>query len=510
MRINVFDVNTWMYPDSANGEKEIVLTTARNSYARAQFLLECENEGREIAFVNSGELQAHFYELLEVCVNRNSDFVEERDYQHATIEEMKTYYTKTAPFLVYDPILPLENGRTVAKGRHAFFVKFRVPEDINSGIYKGEIRIQCGEEKLSVPYQITVGNAVVKRNDNFKLTHWIDINSEKYECEQLSEKWWEVLTEMVRLAGESGQNTIMPPTELISFDGEHYSFEKVDRLIKKCFELGYRYIEGPHVSNIFKAFYQGTETDFETGKDTVAFCSHFMREWYAYLFENGYEKITYQHIFDEPREINATLYATLCSKAKECMPGVTTMDAILTKDIECLPDVLVPTTRFYQLYKDSFDAMIGDNHKLWLYTCCWPSAPYLNRFMDMPLLWSRLVFWLCKKCKAEGYLHWALAFVAKPQNPYLEPSIPFKIFDDSAEQYLPAGDTCVIYPYHGRPISSMRLEMVSAAMDDLALLESLDETEADKMMSECLTDSWTAAVDAEEFKAIQERLCSKF
>lgn len=507
MIANVFDSNCWMYPDSTNGKKEIVLTAAKNSFARAQFMLECDKEGEEICLSHTGKLKADFYELLEVYVNRNSDFIEERDYAHATIEEMKGHYTKMAPFQVYDPILPIANNRVIAKPKNAIFVKFEIPGDLTGGIYEGGIHIQCGGETLTIPYHITVGEAVVKRDRNFKLTHWINLNSDVYGCEPLSDKWWDVLLEMLRLAKEAGQNTIMPPVVLISFDGEHFFFDKVDFLLKKCFDMGYQYVEGPHLSGVFKRFYREAYPDFETGKDTVKFCEKFMRDWYAYLRQNGYDTLTYQHIFDEPREVNAALYTTLCSLAKECMPGVATMDAILTQNIECLPDVLVPTTRFYQLYKEEFDKMIGDNHKLWLYTCCWPSAPYLNRFLDMPLLWTRLIFWLCKQQKAEGYLHWALDFVAKGQNPYLEPSIPFKIFDDSLEQYLPAGDTCMIYPYQGRPIGSMRLEMVSAAMDDMALLDTLDDTETENLLSACLTENWTAAVDAEAFRELHRKLC---
>ena len=69
------------------------------------------------------------------------------------------------------------------------------------------------------------------------------------------------------------------------------------------------------------------------------------------------------------------------------------------------------------------------------------------------------------------------------------------------------GDMYIVYPYEGRPIGSARLEMISAAIDDIALLDALDEVEAEKLLSVCLTENCTAAVDAEKFEGVYATLC---
>ena len=189
------------------------------------------------------------------------------------------------------------------------------------------------------------------------------------------------------------------------------------------------------------------------------------------------------------------------------MPGVKLMDTTLTLQIGESPDILVPTTRYYQLHRDFFERLRTEGRELWNYTCCWPSAPYLNRFLDMPLLDVRLVHWLNYYTKCNGYLHWGFCFFADGIDPFQTPSIPFKIFDDSLEQYLPAGDTNIIYEYKGEPIGSVRLEMQRAGVEDYELLCMIKEkAKAVELVSQCISEDFTGIKDVTVFEKVYETL----
>ena len=124
----------------------------------------------------------------------------------------------------------------------------------------------------------------------------------------------------------------------------------------------------------------------------------------------------------------------------------------------------------------------------------------------MPLLSVRYIHWLCFKLNVSAYLHWGFCFQADVQDSYTEPSIPFKIFDDSLEQYLPPGDTNIAYPYNGEPIGSVRLEMQRAGIEDFELLSSLSRSRAEELTGKCITDDFTADFSPELFDEVYNEL----
>ena len=490
IKATVFPAEEWLFPDSSGGEDSIAVSCPSNSFACWQMVIHAKGTVR-ISADNLDGLQ--IYRLLPVTVNRNSAFIEELDTEHTLLEDLPRYYIKKAPFEVYDAMLPLKDMSVLADGDTALYFKW--PSGQKAGNHLGEIRLTMANEHCLIPYQIQVFSAAVPEKGRFNMINWIEMNPKKYGCTAFSQEYWEKLTEILKLARMARQNFCNVSANYFqcSFDGRYrFDFSRVEKFLSICFSLGFDKIEGPSLKQI----YEGLMMPFEEKEFGTPECippiEQFLEQWYQFLKQNHYEGITYQHIYDEPREKNVAFYRKLGESVHRHMPEIPTLDAVLSLHTEDAADILIPTTRFYQLHKDVFEQYRKNGKKLWLYTCCWPSAPYLNRFLDMPLLDVRLIHWLNFLTDCDGYLHWGFCFHPDVQDQWKEPSIPFKIFDDSLEQYLPPGDTNIIYPYQGKPLGSVRLEMQRAGVEDFELLSQISDRErALQIVRKCINKDFT-------------------
>ena len=513
MDFEIFPSYIWMFPDTSNGKHEINISTARNSCACCQMFLYALPSSVITWSFESTELSApELFEILPVTVNKNSCFLEELDTERTSAEDMEKYYTKKAPFIVYDALKPAGEHFICKNEKIPLYLKWHISKETPPGSYSGCVKFSSESADISVPVRITISKAVVPDNKQFKMINWIEPNPVHYGYTPFSPKHWEVLKKLNRLACEAHQTHVNLNASFFYYkgtaDNPEFCFERAKKYISLCMEQGCKYIEGPNLKTIYLNMYPNADESSFGSDRCLAFLKGFIEQWYTFLKASELDGITVQHIFDEPRNKNIHIYKKLGKLVKEIMPDVPTIDAVLTTDLDSNPDIVIPTTRFYQLHRDEFDKMISDSDKrrLWLYTCCWPSAPYLNRFLDMPLLSVRYIHWLCFKLNVSAYLHWGFCFQADVQDSYTEPSIPFKIFDDSLEQYLPPGDTNIVYPYNGEPLGSVRLEMQRAGIEDFELLSSLSRSRAEELTGKCITDDFTADFSPELFDEVYNEL----
>lgn len=223
--------------------------------------------------------------------------------------------------------------------------------------------------------------------------------------------------EKIALLGRhAGQNCIFVSTAFFKCkktgDEYIYDFSEVENYVERLLEMGYSRIEAAHVDSIYRRLAEPTE-QMSAETDTGIFrIKEFLTQWYEFLSSRGWKNITLQHIGDEPKDATAERYARLSAAVKEIMPDITTVDAVLTPAACKYVDIPVLLTRHYQLHKKEYDREISGK-EVWFYTCCWPTAPYLNRFLDMPLISARLIHWLNYKLGMNGYLHWGFCSQAK-------------------------------------------------------------------------------------------------
>jgi hypothetical protein len=85
-----------------------------------------------------------------------------------------------------------------------------------------------------------------------------------------------------------------------------------------------------------------------------------------------------------------------------------------------------------------FDALvekaIAGGREVWTYSCCFPEEGWwINKFVDMPFIRSRLMEWVCALTGAKGFLHWGFNYYG---------SQLYGLFDDARFK----GDGHIVYP----------------------------------------------------------------
>jgi hypothetical protein len=173
-----------------------------------------------------------------------------------------------------------------------------------------------------------------------------------------------------------------------------------------------------------------------------------------------------QHIADEPTAKNSDSYRAISGYVKKHLPDVKILDAVLTsKELAGTIDVWVPVLdvlhRDHAFYQD----LQKQGKELWYYTCVVPRGNYANRFIELPLIQTRLLHWINYKYDVTGYLHWGLNYWEKDQ----------LTIDGSRDRgRLPAGDNCIIYPGYRKLYSSIRFEAMRDGIDDYQLLKMVE------------------------------------
>lgn len=511
MQIKAYGAESWLFPNSCGGADKAELHTARNSYANVQLKVENLKKSAvwSIEFEGNAFTDIRLYRLLRVTVNRNSDFFEPLDTKSRTRAELEKYFTKKAPFEVYDPLEPIE-GKTVELPVDALYLSVKIPTNTAPGCYKGVFRLFDGAETAELPIEIKVYGAAVPTERRLNMANWTEPSPAAYGAAENPDKMRETREKIALLGRHAGQNCIFVSTALFKCkktgDEYIYDFSEVENYVERLLKMGYSRIEAAHVDSIYRRLAEPTE-QMSAETDTGIFrIKEFLTQWYEFLSSRGWKNITLQHIGDEPKDATAERYARLSAAVKEIMPDITTVDAVLTPAACKYVDIPVLLTRHYQLHKKEYDREISGK-EVWFYTCCWPTAPYLNRFLDMPLISVRLIHWLNYKLGMNGYLHWGFCSQAKNQDVYKEPSVPFKIMGvPESREYLPAGDTNIVYPTQNGPLGSARLEMMRAGAEDYELLCGLDKATAAALTDKLINADWCAKTDTAGFEKVHIEL----
>ena len=143
-----------------------------------------------------------------------------------------------------------------------------------------------------------------------------------------------------------------------------------------------------------------------TSETYLNFLGQFLPEFHKFLLAEGLLDDSYFHLSDEPgSDQHVENYRKARKVLRELAPWMKVMDAL--SDIrygkEGLTDIPIPIVSSAQAY---IDAKIPH----WVYYCCFPQGPWLNRFMDTPLTKVRMSGWLFYRLGAEGFLHWGFNY----------------------------------------------------------------------------------------------------
>jgi len=345
-------------------------------------------------------------------------------------------------------------------------------------------------------------------------TEWFhtDCLVDYYGLMPWSERFWQVVKNYLTCAvREHSINTILTPiftppldtyvggertsVQLVTCtkDGDRYSFDfkNLRRWMDICRDLKVEYIELPPLftqwgakatPNIY-AYVDGCNKRIfgwdvpSTDAGYIDFLGQLIPEVLGVLKEYGYDRDhVIRHTSDEPPEEFRDSFL----RAQKTIDGI--MEGCLTVDHN-------------QVHENDLGSV---DPKKWpdtvIYYCCGQGTDNVpNRFCAMPSYRSRVTGLHLYLYGFRGFLHWGFNFYNAGHSFYRID--PYQTCDGDCT--WPAGDPFLVYPgKDGKPVSSIRMEIMDEVFLDLRMLKELEHKRGREFVMQLIyEDSRQATID---------------
>lgn len=415
-------------------------------------------------------------------------------------------YLTTYPGLFPDILIPAESGRIrgIYRQWRALWIELKPETFCEAGSHRTEIVVKnhrgaviwCAEIPLMVCPAALPGQRLI----HTELFH-ADCLADYYRVEVFSPEHWEIMEHFIKTASVYGMNMIFTPlftppmdtkeggerttVQLIGVErakeGWRYDFSRLRQWIVMCLGCGMEYFEmaplftqwgakaapkimGTQDGKQVRLF--GWETE-ASGEAYTGFLQDFLPKLVDFLKEEGVMDRVWFHVSDEPTKWNMESYKKAHKCVQACLPGCRLMDAI--SDFELYQQGLVQHPVVSNNHLEPF--LEAGIEKLWTYYCCVQGVDVSNRFFAMPSYRNRIIGVQLYLYRMEGFLHWGYNFYNSRYS--MEQINPYCVTDCGEE--FPSGDPFLVYPgADGKPVLSIRMMVLSEAMNDLRAFEYLE------------------------------------
>ncbi|MDI6827712.1 MAG: DUF6067 family protein, partial [Armatimonadota bacterium] len=483
-------------PDTPASEYPAVLKVeaVRNEYESAQLVVTPDKDIKNLT-VKICRLSGP----SKVIPRVEAHFIGYAHIDKGTPETPPEYLITQAPADIPDVLLEAKSISAKASRNQPIWFTVYVPKNCEAGVYKGEVTVEADSITANVPIEIKVYPITLPDERTLYLTNWFSPgNIAKFHgLEMWSEPYWKMLEAYARCMAEHRQNVVITPIMdliIVRYDSSGnrtLDFSRFDRwveLFKKAGVIGI--IEGGHLGG--RSEWEATDFNASlpmtynadgsikpnpqiktTSEEERQFLSWFMPALQKHLEEKGWIDIYVQHLADEPIPANAESYKKLASWVREFAPKLRIIDACMANEIAGAIDIWVPLPQHFESHTKFFRERQALGEEVWFYTCLTPKGKYMNRLLDFQLIRTRLLHWLNFKYCLTGYLHWGFNFWRG--DPYT----------DWQSDWLPPGDSHIVYPGKRGPLSSIRLEALRDGVEDYELLKLLEKRHPRKARQIC-------------------------
>jgi len=457
--------------------------------------------------------------LIDVPVEQNTG-LDSRTEQF--INKTNPYVIRRAPFRIFEVIQPINDEKNLTTTNFTAF-RLSVPLSLikEKGIHKIKIKVKAKgfEEEGMFLIKVHPVNLPKLSESQFFYTNWFNLGQmeEQHQLKRWSETWFKMLNKYAELMAHGRQNSITIPHELIKFENDTIILEenKMIRFIDVFRNYGFKYFEAPHLMN------RGDGDDWGDPELKVALTKR------RYYKENGKKDIEelmnlisdfvinneltgswLQHIADEPTSVNGSCYKDVVEQVRKIYPEIQIMEA--TNDRESIAgaiDIWCPLINDFQENESFFREREKQGEKILVYTCLTPGGKWLNRTLDMEKLRQVYFGWGAAFYNTNGYLHWGLN--QYHGDPFQQSVVKHPSPVASANNYLPAGDTHIIYPGKGEPLSSIRFESHRMGCEDYDLLQMLklqDRKVYDKLIKKLFRSYTDYNLSIPEYRKTKKKL----
>ena len=429
---------------------------------------------------------------------------------------------RRAPFEVFEIIQPLTINKIITTSNFSLLrISVKSNEFKSPGSYKLNVILNDGFKTEQLKFKIKVHDASIPRLEESKFfyTNWFNLSKmeEMHNLLRWNKEWFTMLDKYAKLMAEGRQNCIIIPHELISVKSNKISLdeEKMISFINVFKKYGFKYFESPHLLN------RGANDDWgnpelktklrkrgyysEEGKKEI---DTIIRKIKSFTKKYNLENQWLQHIADEPTDVNAQCYKDVSKQIKSIYPEITIMEATNAKEsLSGSIDLWCPLINDFQENQDFFNEIESKGEKILIYTCLVPGGKWLNRTLDMERIRQVYFGWAGSKYNTFGYLHWGLN--QYKANPFKQSVVKHPSPQASSNNFLPAGDTHVIYPGTDGPLSSLRFEAHRKGIEDYELLEKLKTKNIDKhsrLIKKLFFDYTNYSLSIKKYKRIRKKL----
>jgi hypothetical protein len=477
------------------------------------------------ASLNGSRLPAGCWSrLLDVPVEQNTGLDSRTELY---TNQLNPYVIRRAPFRVFEAIQPLTGDTIMSRSRYTA-LRVAVPPGAFAGPGRYGIKIVAqgrGWKQAGSFVAVIHRVALPPLSDSkFFYTNWFNLNrmEEKHAVVRWSDDWYVMLEKYARMMAHGRQNCIIIPAELIGETGSRITLdeEKMYRFIEVFRKCGFIYFESPHL------MYRGDDDNWGDPELKVLLTK---RRYYtpearrdvdtiATLIRNftskyGLTNSWLQHIADEPTATQAGCYRDVVTQVRSIYPEIRIMEATSDRDtLAGAVDIWCPTIDDFQKNEAFFRSRERQNEKVLVYTCLIPGGKWLNRLLDQERLRQVYFGWGAAHYGTFGYLHWGLNqyHAADPFNQSVvhHPS-PIAM----PNNFLPAGDTHVLYPGAEGPLSSTRFEAHRIGIEDyelLRMLKKVDPAKAERIIAAQFRSYTDYSTDVAAYRAARKELLRGF
>ena len=430
-----------------------------------------------------------------------------------------------------DPLLEVQKLDVAANEAQPVWITIAVPGEARAGEYRGDVLVtgelggRTGRTKM--PVAVHVFNVKVGKS-RLWVTNWLTMQARhmKVAPQPDTPEYWALLRRYARNMAEHRQNVaLVSPLSLAHFqvsedqdDRLEIDFSRFDQWVKIFVEeavIGR--IEGGHLGKRSKGwqspFVVGIKK-IENGKvisksvnpsseEADHFYAQFLPALAEHLRARGWLKKYMQHLADEPIEMNIESYRAIARLIRKYAPDLKIIEACHTKDLVGGIDVWVPQLDYLHRDFEHYQRRQQTGEEVWFYTCIFPQGEYANRFIEQPLLKTRILHWINYRYHVTGYLHWGYNYWTE-DSPFTKTTIP-----GGKPSYLPAGDAWIVYPGDDGPLDSIRHEAMRDGIADyelLCLLAERDAKAAKDLVDRHVLDFNRYNCDVETFRATRREL----
>jgi Glycoside hydrolase 123, catalytic domain/Glycoside hydrolase 123 N-terminal domain len=392
-----------------------------------------------------------------------------------------THVTRVAPARFPD-YLSEERSISLEPDRYqGVWLTIAIPTDAVPGLYRGTVSAKSDRGSAALPVSVRVYPPRMPVERHLMMTQWYSTRRFPQlhgTVEPYTESFYEILKvyaenmashrENVFLVDLSSILTTVASSGKLSFD-----FSRFDRWAEifwntnhmDALETGFVAHHNPNwyggmALNDWPAVKQGTHKTVRIkGKE---YLPQFLPVFEQHLREKGWLNKTLFHIADEPAPWAVSDWRKASELVHKYAPALRRIDAIEATDFRDDLEVWVPKLPHIYHWFPTYKKAQREGKELWYYMAMAYDS-YPNRFIDFPLIETRILSWLNYRLGLTGFLTWG--FNQWTDNPYqIMNRIEYGV-----------GDAWVVYPKKGGLIDSVRWEATRNGLQDYEYLWLLQD-----------------------------------